>query len=89
MDLQASDDICEMFDGRRFGQRLNLNVEFDWLKIGSCTTLYPRNCANWIARSSSTTEVEGASTCAMETWLTIYTLNAILFELFKKFLKNF
>ena len=35
MDLQANDDICEMFDGRRFGQPLKLNVEFDWLKIGS------------------------------------------------------
>ena len=38
MDLQANDDICEMLDGRRFGQRLNLNVEFDWFKIRSCTT---------------------------------------------------
>lgn len=83
MDLQASDDICEMFDRRRFGQRLNLNVEFDWLKIGSCTTLYPRNWANWITRSSSTTEVERVSTCAMETWLTLYTLNTIIFKLFK------
>ena len=33
MDLQANDDICEMFDGRRFGQRLNLNVEFVGLRL--------------------------------------------------------